>query len=59
MHYYHLALKSPWSEVRKEMVEEKHLDPDCADRIGKFVQMSGGSELVEKLLDTDLVRSQK
>ncbi len=48
-------LQSPWDEVRKEMVEEKHLDPAAADRIGEFVRMSGGLELVEKLIAGDLV----
>ncbi len=33
--------KSPWEEVRKEMVETKGLKPDVADRIGEFVKLSG------------------
>ena len=35
-------LQSPWEEVRREMVEEKGLSGEAADRIGEFVQMSGG-----------------
>jgi len=47
--------KSPWEEVRKEMVEEKKLDEVAADKIGSFVNgMSGGLELVDKLLESDL-----
>lgn len=42
--------KSPWSEVRKEMIEEKGLEPATADQIGEYVQLSGGLELVDKLL---------
>ncbi|KAH8314770.1 hypothetical protein KR074_004182 [Drosophila pseudoananassae] len=42
--------KSPWEDVRKEMVEEKGLDPAAADRIGEYVRLSGGTELVEQLL---------
>ncbi|XP_005179208.1 histidine--tRNA ligase, cytoplasmic isoform X2 [Musca domestica] len=42
--------KSPWSEVRREMIDEKGLDAAAADQIGEYVQLSGGSELVEKLL---------
>ena len=38
------------SQVRKEMVDEKGLEAEAADRIGEWVQMSGGEELVEKLL---------
>jgi hypothetical protein len=37
------------------MIEEKHLDPDAADRIGNFVRMSGGIELIDTLMATDLV----
>ena len=33
------------------MVDEKHLDPAAADRIGEFVRMSGGIDLVEKLTE--------
>ena len=29
--------KSPWSEVRDEMVSEKGLDPAVADRIGRRI----------------------
>ena len=49
--------KSPWEEVRKEMVDEKGLDAAAADRIGEYVRMSGGLELVDKLLETDLGKS--
>lgn len=49
--------KSPWAEVRKEMVDEKNLDPAAADRIGEFVRMSGGLELIDKLIAGDLGKS--
>ena len=39
---YLSPLQSPWDEVRREMVEEKGLSVEAADRIGEFVQMSGG-----------------
>jgi histidyl-tRNA synthetase len=42
-------------QVRQEMVEEKGLAGDAADRIGEYVQMAGGLELVDKLLATGLV----
>jgi len=42
--------KSPWEEVKREMVDEKHLAPAVADRIGHYVQFSGGPELVKTLL---------
>ncbi|KPM40671.1 Histidine--tRNA ligase, mitochondrial [Neonectria ditissima] len=41
--------KLPWAEVRKEMVSEKGLDEDVADRIGKWVVLKGKHDLLEKL----------
>ncbi len=41
--------KSPWEEVRKEMVEEKGLDESVADKIWSYVQKSGGPEILESL----------
>jgi len=46
--------KSPWDEVRREMVDEKGLSEEVADRIGEFVRLSGGTELVETLLQGPL-----
>ncbi|XP_017594157.1 PREDICTED: histidine--tRNA ligase, cytoplasmic [Corvus brachyrhynchos] len=33
--------KVPWEEVRSEMVGEKGLSPEAADRIGEYVQLHG------------------
>ncbi|KAK4890585.1 Cytoplasmic and mitochondrial histidine tRNA synthetase [Elasticomyces elasticus] len=41
--------KSPWTEVRREMTEEKGLDEEVADRIGEYVVQKGGRELLERL----------
>merc|ERR1719244_2314028 len=49
--------KSPWQEVRKEMVEEKGLDEESADKIGEFVRMNGGEDLLEELLKGKLGKS--
>jgi len=49
--------KSPWEEVKKEMTEEKGLEEAAADRIGEYVRMSGGTELIEKLLGSKLAES--
>merc|ERR1711970_811536 len=49
--------KTPWDEVKKEMTEEKGLEEAAADRIGEFVRMSGGTELIEKLLESKLAES--
>jgi histidyl-tRNA synthetase len=41
--------KLPWNEVRKEMTEEKALDPEIADKIGEYVVQKGSSDLLSKL----------
>lgn len=41
--------KMPWTEVRREMVEEKGLEAEVADRIEGYVTIKGGRELLEKL----------
>ncbi|KAL2263244.1 hypothetical protein VTK26DRAFT_7663 [Humicola hyalothermophila] len=41
--------KMPWADVRKEMVEEKGLNPEAADRIGQYVVLKGQRDLLEKL----------
>jgi histidyl-tRNA synthetase len=41
--------KTPWDEVRKEMTEQKGLDPETADKIGGYVKLNGGKDLLEKL----------
>ncbi|NXF40847.1 SYHC protein, partial [Nyctibius bracteatus] len=42
--------KMPWEDVKSEMVGEKGLSPEAADRIGEYVQLHGGLDLVERLL---------
>ncbi|XP_027644558.2 histidine--tRNA ligase, cytoplasmic-like isoform X1 [Falco biarmicus] len=42
--------RMPWEEVRSEMVGEKGLSPEAADRIGEYVQLHGGLDLIERLL---------
>ncbi|EAW24854.1 histidine--tRNA ligase [Aspergillus fischeri NRRL 181] len=41
--------KMPWADVRKEMVEEKGLDGEVADRIEKYVAGKGARDLLESL----------
>jgi histidyl-tRNA synthetase len=41
--------KAPWAEVKKEMTEEKGLDPAVADKIGEYVKLKGGEALLETL----------
>jgi len=39
------------------MVEEKGLDEAAADRIGEYVRLSGGAELVEQLLADEKLKA--
>lgn len=50
--------KSPWEEVKKEMVDEKGLSEEVADKIGEYVRLNGKQDLVAKLLtDPNLSKS--
>ncbi|XP_064481389.1 histidine--tRNA ligase-like isoform X2 [Ornithodoros turicata] len=49
--------KSPWEEVRKEMVEEKGLSEIAADKIEKFVVRNGGRDLVTALQEEELYKN--
>ncbi|CAH0721588.1 unnamed protein product, partial [Brenthis ino] len=51
--------KSPWEEVRTEMINEKGVTPDAADRIGEYVRLNGGLELVDKLLKDEKLSKSK
>ncbi|KIK68467.1 hypothetical protein GYMLUDRAFT_54097 [Collybiopsis luxurians FD-317 M1] len=42
--------KLPWADVKKEMTEEKSLDPTVADKIGDYVKHKGGPGLLNELL---------
>lgn len=41
--------KLPWADVKKEMVEEKNLSVEAADKIGEYVKHKGGRDLLELL----------
>jgi histidyl-tRNA synthetase len=45
--------KSSWEEVRNEMINEKHLDPVVADKIGTKIQVSGKPSDVISSLKAD------
>ena len=45
-----VCVQVEWEEVKLEMVEEKGLPSDVADRIGEYVQLSGKSDLLDKLI---------
>ena len=54
-----IFLQTFWEDVRQEMIEEKGLDPVAADKIGNYVQMRGGPELIEQLLQDSLLPKSK
>ncbi|XP_068702840.1 histidine--tRNA ligase, cytoplasmic-like isoform X1 [Montipora foliosa] len=41
--------KLPWEDVKAEMVGEKGLEESIADKIGEYVKLRGGMDLVERL----------
>ncbi|KAL3880996.1 hypothetical protein ACJMK2_033197 [Sinanodonta woodiana] len=51
--------KTFWDDVRAEMVDEKGLNPEAADRIGHYVKFQGGMESVELLLKDEELQKQK
>jgi len=47
--------KTPWAEVRKEMIEAKGLAPEVADKIWSFVSLNGAPrEMMAKMNDEKL-----
>jgi len=51
--------KTPWEKVKHEMVHEKQLPEDVADRIYDYVQLKGSTELVEQLLNDQKLGADK
>lgn len=50
--------KTEWVDVRKELIEEKGLSGEVADRIGEYAKLKGGEELIAKLkADENLVKN--
>ncbi len=47
--------KEPWEEVRREMIEDKGLSPEIADRIGTYVLYSGKPKELWAKLTNDKV----
>ncbi|EAS35267.3 histidyl-tRNA synthetase [Coccidioides immitis RS] len=47
--------KLPWADVRKEMVDEKGLDPAVADKIETYVVRKGGRELLDSLKSDEML----
>ncbi|KAI8379763.1 histidyl-tRNA synthetase [Radiomyces spectabilis] len=43
--------KLPWSDVKKEMTDEKGLAAEVADKIGEYVQLKGNHLLLDRLYD--------
>ncbi|CAE6339158.1 unnamed protein product [Rhizoctonia solani] len=46
--------KLPWADVKKEMVEEKGLSEEVADKIGEYVKLKGGPDLLAQLCASPL-----
>ncbi|KAG5445356.1 histidyl-tRNA synthetase, variant 2 [Clonorchis sinensis] len=51
--------KTPWSEVERELCEEKGLPKATVDKIGGYVQLTGGTDLIDRLEeDTGLMKQE-
>ncbi|KAL4941057.1 hypothetical protein BDV06DRAFT_8097 [Aspergillus oleicola] len=46
--------KSPWDQVKLEM-EEKGLAPEVADKVGKYVELKGGRDVLEAIKADELL----
>ncbi|XP_070552214.1 histidine--tRNA ligase, cytoplasmic-like isoform X1 [Ptychodera flava] len=51
--------KTFWGDVRSEMVDEKGLDAVTADKIGDYVKLNGGAQLIDQLLTDPRLCEQK
>lgn len=51
--------KTFWDDVRAEMIQEKGIDPIAVDKIGKYVELKGRTELIDKLLEDEAMKAQK
>jgi histidyl-tRNA synthetase len=49
--------KLPWTQVKEEMTEQKGLDSSVADKIGDYVKLKGGPELLNQLESDSLLTS--
>jgi histidyl-tRNA synthetase len=49
--------KSPWSEVRREMIDEKGLDAEVADRIGEYVKLNGKQDMLDALKSDERLKN--
>jgi len=47
-----------WQDVKSELMTEKGLAEEVADRIGEYAKLNGGQELIAKLkLDEELMKN--
>ncbi|CAL8089216.1 unnamed protein product [Calicophoron daubneyi] len=52
--------KTPWLDVRRELCEEKGLSAETVDKIGSYVQLTGKTELIDRLKqDTKIMEQEK
>jgi len=51
--------KTPWPVVRNEMIHEKGLSPEVADKIWSYVQMHGNADLINQLRTDAQLAAQK
>ncbi|KAF0988577.1 hypothetical protein HZS_6399, partial [Henneguya salminicola] len=45
--------KLPWQKIRQEMIDEKEISEEIADKIQNFVNLNGGLELIDQLINSE------
>uniref|UniRef100_A0A182S9U6 histidine--tRNA ligase n=1 Tax=Anopheles maculatus TaxID=74869 RepID=A0A182S9U6_9DIPT len=48
--------KTPWDEVRREMIEQKGLDEETVDRLTPYITLHGGLELYKQLAEEEQLK---
>jgi histidyl-tRNA synthetase len=52
--------KEPWEKVRHELVEDKGISNESADKVGEYVKLNGSpEEVLAKLNDMEMIASHK
>uniref|UniRef100_A0A182R7L5 histidine--tRNA ligase n=1 Tax=Anopheles funestus TaxID=62324 RepID=A0A182R7L5_ANOFN len=48
--------KTPWNEVKRELIEQKGVNEETVDRIASYVTLHGGLELVNQLSEDEQLK---
>uniref|UniRef100_A0A8C5M638 histidine--tRNA ligase n=1 Tax=Leptobrachium leishanense TaxID=445787 RepID=A0A8C5M638_9ANUR len=51
--------KVPWDNLRRELIEDKKLVPETVDRIGEYIRLTGGEDLIAWLCNDPTLSQNK